>query len=82
MIKATIPGKDGRMALYVGLSFGNLDRFRQQPLDTFIKIDGKEMGLPVDVVLFSGKTEADLAEFLASGIGPDTKVNISDRLKS
>jgi hypothetical protein len=82
MIKATIPGKDGRTALYVGLSFGNLDRFRQQPLDTFIKIDGKEMGLPMDVVLFSGRTEAEMAELLAGGIGPDTKVHISDKLKS
>ena len=81
MIKATIPSKGGRTALYVGLSFGNLDRFRERPLDTFIKIDGKEMGLPIDIVLFSGRTEPEMAELLAGGIGPDTKVNISPRFK-
>lgn len=80
MIKATAKGADGRDLLVIGLSFGNLDRFREQPGDTFIRIDGKEIGLPVDVVIFSGETEAKLSEYIP--IGPGTKVNVSDRLKS
>jgi hypothetical protein len=82
VIKATAKGADGREILVIGLSFGNLDRFRQHPGDTFIRIDGKEMGLPVDVMIISGETEAHLAETLSGGIGPDTKVHTSDRLKS
>lgn len=82
MIKATGKGKDGRNTLYVGLSFGNLDRFRAEPLDTFIKIDGRELGLPFDVMIFSGETEAQMAELMAGGFGPDTKVNISPRSKN
>jgi hypothetical protein len=80
MIKATSTGPDGRTLLLIGLSFGNLDRFRAQPGDTFIKIDGSELGLPVDVVIFSGETEAHLTDLLP--VGPETKVNISDRSKS
>jgi hypothetical protein len=82
MMKATGKGPDGRDMLYVGLSFGNLDKFRAQPLDTYIRIDGKELDLPFDVMIFSGETEAQMADLMASGFGPGTKVHISDRLKS
>lgn len=82
MIKATGKGRTGNDTLFIGLSFGNLDRFRAQPLDTFILIDGKEMGLPHDVMIFSGKTEADMAEMVAQGFGPNTKVVVDPRLKS
>jgi hypothetical protein len=81
MIKATARGADGRPLLVIGLSYGNLDKFRAAPRDTFIKIDGKEMGLPLDVMIFSGETEAAMTEVLAGGIGPETKINISDKLK-
>lgn len=82
MIKATGKGPDGRDMLYVGLSFGNLDKFRAQPLDTYIRIDGKEVGLPFDVMIFSGETEAQMTDMMAGGFGPDTKVHVSGRLKS
>lgn len=82
MIKASYTGADGRKLLMVGLSFGNLDRFREQPGDTCIKISGDEMGLPMDVMIFSGETEAHCAEMLADGIGPSTQIHVSDRLKS
>jgi hypothetical protein len=82
MIKAIADAPGGRKLLVIGLSYGNLDKFRAEPGDTFIRIDGAEMGLPVDVMIFSGETEADCAELLAGGIGPATKVHISDRLKS
>ena len=81
MIKA-IGKRNGRDMLMIGLSFGNLDRFRAAPGDTYIEIDGREMGLPFDVMLFSGETEAHCAEALAGGIGPGTKVHVSLRSKS
>lgn len=48
MMKATATGPDGRTIMVIGLSFANLDKFKALPGDTFIKIDGKEMGLPLD----------------------------------
>jgi hypothetical protein len=70
VIKGTATGADGRKLLMIGLSFCNLDRFRAEPGDTFIKIDGKEMQLPFDVVIFSGETEAHLQTLVAGSIGP------------
>lgn len=77
MMKATATGADGKGILVIGLSFANLDRFRAQPGDTFIKIVGQEVGLPVDVMIFSGKTEAHCFETLKGGIGPSTKIHVS-----
>ena len=82
MIKARGKGPNGRDTLYVGLSFGNLDRFRAQPLDTFIMIDGREVGLPFDVMVFSGETNAAMSELMAAGFGPETKVHVSPRSKN
>lgn len=82
MIKATGKGPNGRDTLFVGLSFGNLDKFRAGPLDSHITIHGAELGLPFDVMIFSGRTEAEMADLLANGFGPDTKVHVSDRSKN
>ena len=82
MIKATGKGPTGNDTLFIGLSFGNLDKFRAGPLDSHITIKGAELGLPFDVMIFSGRTEAEMADLLAQGFGPDTKVHISDRSKS
>jgi|HubBroStandDraft_6_1064221.scaffolds.fasta_scaffold00529_16 hypothetical protein len=82
MIKGTATGADGRQVLMIGLSFGNLDKFRALPGDTFIKIDGTEMGLPLDVLIFSGETEAHMHKLVAGAIGPDTKFHIDPKLKS
>jgi hypothetical protein len=79
MIKATAKGPDGRPLLIIGLEFGNLDRFREQPGDTYIRIDGREMGIPMDVMIFSGRTAADCAASLKAGIGPDTKIHRSPK---
>ena len=76
MIKATGKGPNGRDTLFVGLSFGNLDKFQAEPLDSYILINGKEVGLPFDVMIFSGRTEAEMADMMASGFGPGTKVHI------
>lgn len=82
MIKAAAKGANGRDLLVLGLSFGNLDKFRAQPRDTFVKIDGREMGIPMDVLIFSCETEAHGAEMMQDMIGPQTQVSTSRRLKS
>ena len=82
MIKATGKGPTGNDTLFVGLSHGNLDKFRDQPLDTYILISGTDVGLPFDVMIFSGKTEADMAEFMSEGFGPNTQVTVSKRSKN
>lgn len=82
MIKAAVHAADGRDILVLGLSFKNLDRFREQPRDTFIRIDGKELGLTVDVMIFSCETEAAGADLLAEWISDKTKVTVSPKLKS
>jgi hypothetical protein len=81
MIKATAKGANGRNILVLGLSFANLDKLRAAPGDDHIRIDGRALGLPIDVMIFAGETEAHCAETLADGIGPNTKVNISPRSK-
>ena len=82
MIKATGTGPNGRKLLLIGLSFANLERFKQQPLDTFIRIDGAEMGLDFDVTIISGRTEADMADLVSNALTPDAKVYVDPRLKS
>ena len=80
MLKAIADGPDGRKLLIIGLSFDNLDKFRAKPGDTFIKIDGREINLPIDVLIFSGATEADCAHFIPIRAG--TKVHISLKHKT
>jgi hypothetical protein len=80
MMKAIMTNQNGRAVLMIGLSFGNLAKFKAEPLDTFIQIDGAAMGLPIDVMLFSGETENEMGRFFADKIGPDTKVHIDPKL--
>jgi hypothetical protein len=68
--------------LVIGLSYGNLNKFLAEPGETFIKIDGKEIGISMDIIIFSGRTEAHLADIMKNTIGPDTKVHIDPKLKS
>lgn len=82
MIKATATGPDGRTILLIGLSFGNLDKFRAEPGETFIRVEGKALGIPVDLMIFSGETEAHCAESLKGSIGPDTKIHVDPKLRS
>jgi hypothetical protein len=79
MIKATTT-VDGRTLLMIGLSFGNLDKFRAEAGDTFIRIDGKAMDLPIDVLIFSGETEAHMQTMFA--ITEKTIVHIDPKLKA
>jgi hypothetical protein len=81
MIKATAI-VDGRQLLMLGLSFGNLDKLHAEPMDCFIRINGREMNLPIDVMIFSGETEAHMAEMMQKSIGPNTIVHVDPKLKS
>ena len=83
MIKAVATDpKTGRSLVVLGLSQRNLDKFRAAPLDSMIQIDGRALGIDVDIVLFSGPTEAAMAEVLRDMIGPDTKINVDPKLQS
>ena len=82
MIKATAKLPDGRTLLMLGLSFGNLDKFRAEAGDTFIRIDGKAMDLPIDVLIFSGETEAHMQTMFGKAITAATIVHIDPKLKS
>lgn len=81
MIKAK--GKlNGKEAIFIGLSYGNLNKFRDGPLDSFITIHGSEIGIDHDILIFSGRNEEDMAEFLSAGFVPNTIVTISSRSKN
>jgi hypothetical protein len=84
MLKAAVMGTNGRALLVLGLSYANLDHLRSGPGDSFLKVDGSRLGLDIDVMIFSGATEADMAGTIvkADGIGPDTTVIIDPKLKS
>lgn len=82
MIKFTLKHPDtGRTSLYLGLSFANLDKFRAAPLDSFIMVKGEDLGIDIDIMLFSGESEGEMGRFIADRIGPDTKVHIDPRLR-
>ena len=81
MIKAMAKTKDGEL-LIIGLSFGNLTKFINEPGDTFIKIKGKEMGITTDIIIFSGQSEEKMQQAMAKLIGPDTIIHIDPKLKS
>lgn len=81
MLKATAKGKNGTV-LILGLSHANLDKLRADGTNGFIRIVGAEMGLPIDIMITAGETEAALAHDLDDLIGPDTEVHVSSKLKS
>lgn len=72
---ATLP--NGRSLLVLGLSAENMRRLPGAP----IKIKGEDIGLPLDVVIFTGDTEQSMARDLADLIGPNTQVKIDPRLR-
>ena len=82
MIKAIAKLADGRDLLVLGLSFGNLDKFRAEPGSTYIKIDGRQFGMATNVLIFSGETEAHCADTIKDFIGPGTSVSVDPRLKN
>lgn len=82
MMKAIATLADGRLLLILGLSNANLEELLRKPLDTMIRVDGKELAIGIDVVLCSGRTEAELLHAFEKMIGPGTKLKIDRRLTS
>jgi hypothetical protein len=81
MMKATMTAGDGRKILLLGLSHANLDRLRADGMSGFIEIKGKDMGIPIDVVITAGVNEAEMAAAMAAFVGPDTDVRMDEKLK-
>jgi len=82
MLKAMAKGADGRAILVLGLTARNLEDIQSRAGDSFLNIDGKELGLPVDIVIFFGKTEAIFTEVIKEMIGPNTRVRVDPKLRS
>lgn len=78
-IKATLSGRE---VLVLGLSHANLDRLRADGLKGYIKIDGKEIDIPFDILITAAEREAVMMRAFADGIGEGTKVHIDKRFKS
>lgn len=74
MIKFTAGALNGRTLVGLGLSFGNLAKFRDYPMDTFIMVKGEEIGIQVDIMIFSGETEEDMKDKLSQFISSDTDI--------
>lgn len=51
---------DGRDTVFLGLSFANLQKFKDEPLKTYILIDKNDLDMPFDIMIFSGQTEDEL----------------------
>lgn len=72
MIKFAVNTKEKGLLMGFGLSEGNIERLKAgQP----IMINLEDMGLMKgSIMIFYGKTEAEMAEMLKPFIGPETKV--------
>ncbi len=64
----------------IGLCMEELAILRNKPLRAITKIDGKNLGVAVDIMIFSGATEMEMAEHFADVVGPNTKYTVSPRL--
>lgn len=78
-IKATLGGRD---LLLLGLSHANLDRLREQGLSGKIVVDGKELGLAVDIWITAAEDENVMLRSFQAGITKGTKLHIDKRFKS
>lgn len=84
MIKATADGRDGRTVLMLGLSHANLDKLRADGMKGHIWVSGERMGVPINVMIFAGTDEREMAHVLTESglIDERTIVNIDPKLKS
>ena len=84
MVKMVGTQENGTQVVMLGLSWANLDRLRADGLKGFMNIRGVDIGVPVDIIITAAETEHEIADLLIREgfVGPDTKVNISDKLKS
>lgn len=67
MIKARAEGRNGREVVLLGLSRVNCERLLAgRPL----WVDGRELGIDNDVVIYGGEDEAELAAVVTGGRTP------------
>lgn len=74
--------KDGKPfhLMVIGLSHANLNRLKKgEP----IKCAAADFGIPgdIEIIIFSGRTEQEMAREFADIVGPNTKVSIDPRLR-
>jgi len=71
-------GETRRLVIF-GLSHGNIGRLLNGDP---IKFRGETCGLPpdVDVMIFVGENEREMAKEFAQFVGPETKVNVDPKL--
>jgi len=67
MLKA-IGKLNDRPTVFLGLSFRNLELFKEQPGETYIRIDADLLGIDHDILIFSGRTEEEMARLVSSGL--------------
>jgi len=72
-------GKGSKVFL-VGLCIEELAVLRNRPMRAITQIEGKILGVPFDVMIFSGETEMEMSEHFAELIGPNTKITVAPRL--
>lgn len=66
----------------IGFSLEQIDHMRQNFGKTLRRYAKADYGLPMDVIIFSGESEAAMAQQFAEFIGPETRVKIDDKLKN
>jgi hypothetical protein len=81
MIKGKMSATTGRQLVLLGLSHANLARLKADGLNGFIRVNGDELGVPFDILITAGATEAEMMDGLASLAGPETEI-IDDRDKN
>ena len=71
----------GRTTIVLGLSHANLDRLREHGLQGYMRIDGAELEIPLDILVTAAPDEAAMLAAFADGITEGTKLRIADKLK-
>ena len=72
----------GRETLILGLSHANLDKLRADGLTGKIVIDGRQIGIGLDIWITAAEDEGVMMRAFQEGITEGTKVHIDERLKS
>jgi hypothetical protein len=71
----------GRPCVWVGLSVCELTLLRGALLQSHLTLNGKDLGIDFDIIIFSGENEAEMTAAMEKGIGEDTKVELDPKMK-
>jgi hypothetical protein len=76
-------GSDGAQRLFViQIGLDELIKLRQNPGEYIMGFEKDECRIPMNICIFSGETEAEMATRVTEFIGPNTKVITSQILKN